>query len=358
MINCADTFASDRIEQTPWGEADGKPVTLYTIGNANGTVLKITDYGARITELWVPDRNGKLADVVLGFDRLEQYIAPNPSFGSTIGRYANRIRDARFEIDGTVYELTKNEGENMLHGAGEFENVVWDSEIVENQQGAGIRFRYRSPDGGEGFPGNLLATATYILGDDDAVHVTFEAETDKATHVNMTQHSYFNLNGMKSTIMDHRLRVDANRYLVMDGVLVTGEIDTLEGKPWDLSEWTRLGDNMQDIPLGGYNHDYVANKPEGELGLVAEVYEPESGRNLKVFTTQPGITVYASMGLGNGPAGKNGIHYERYSGLCLETQHHTDSANHPHFPSTLLHPGEKYEEAVIYDFGIQGDETR
>lgn len=345
------------IERIDWGTANGQPVSLYTISNDNGMVLKMTDYGAKITELWVPDKHGELADVVLGFDSLDGYLGPNPSFGATIGRYSNRIRGAQFEIDGQVYQLAANEGDNNLHGAGEFERVVWDSEAIKNEKGHGVRFRYRSPDGSNGFPGNLDSTVTYILTPGNAVHVTFEAVTDKATHVNFTQHSYFNLNGMESLVLDHRARIYADQYLVMDGVLATGEIEDLAGKPWDLSEWTRLGDRMQDIPLGGYHHNYVASKPAGELGLIAEFADPRSGRTLSVSTTQPGVTFYAAMGLTDKPVGKGGITYEPYSAFCLESQHHTDAANHPNFPSTLLRPGDKYEEVVIYDFGIVEEDT-
>lgn len=357
MLAASTPALSSAAERMDWGMADEKAVSLYTISNANGMVLKLTDYGAKITELWVPDRDGEMADVVLGFDSLEGYLGPNPSFGATIGRYANRIRDARFEIDGISYVLDANEGPNNLHGSGEFERVVWESEMVETGLGTGVRFRYRSPDGSYGFPGNLDSTVTYILTEDNTVRVTFEAETDRPTHVNFTQHSYFNLSGMKSLVLDHRARIDADEYLVMDGVLATGEIESLSGKPWDLSEWTRLGDRMQDIPLGGYHHNYVANKPQGQLGQVAEVVDPDSGRTLTVLTTQPGLTFYASMGLMDRPTGKNGIVYEPYSAFCLETQHHTDAANYPQFPSTLLMPGEKYEEVAVYDFGVLEEAT-
>lgn len=351
LTESGSSFGSD-IEKEHWGEFEGTPVYLYSITNANGMKLQMTDFGAKITALFVPDKNGKLDDVVLGFDNLQQYIEPNPSFGATIGRYTNRIRNGQFVIDGHTYQTTTNEGPNNLHGAGEFENAVWDSEMVSSELGQGIRFSYLSRDGSFGFPGNLSAVVTYTLTKDNAVHVVFEAETDKATHVNFTQHSYFNLNGMQDLILDHRVRIDADSYLEMDGVLATGEIDSLDGKPWNLSEFTRLGDNMDQIPLGGYHQNYIANKPPGELGLVAEVIDPRSGRTLAVSTTQPGVVFYASMGLTHKPVGKNGIQYEPYIAFCLETQHHIDAANHPDFPSTLLRPGEHYREVAIYDFGI------
>lgn len=342
------------IVRADWGEVNDQPVSLYTVTNPSGAILRMTDFGAKIVELHVPDRDGKLDDVVLGFDNVAQYAGPNhQSIGSTIGRYTNRIRDGRFEIDGVVYDLTKNEGPNTIHGGGEFENVVWNTEIIKTELGEGLQFRYRSPDGTHGFPGNLDATVTYVLTDDNALRVTFEAETDKATHINMTQHSYFNLNGARSTIHDHVARINATHYLVFDEVLVTGEVDTLEGKPWDLSSPTRLGDNLDRIPLGGYHHDYIIDKPDSELAVVAEVSDPDTGRVLTVSSTQPDLTFYVAMGLTDEIVGKYGITYGPYMAFCLETQHPVDAANHPHFPSTLLRPGETYREVVTYDFDIE-----
>ena len=354
LMSSASTSAGEYVtERHDWGEVDGQPVSLYTIKNPSGAILRMTDYGAKIVELHVPDRDGKLDDVVLGFDNLEQYVAPSQSIGATIGRYTNRIRNGRFEIDGVVYELTKNEGPNTIHGGGEFENVVWDTEFVTTKHGDGLRFRYLSPDGTHGFPGNLDSTVTYVLRPDNAVHVTFEAETDKATHVNMTQHSYFNLNGARATIHDHVATIYASRYLIFDEVIATGEIESLDGKPWDLREPTRLGDNMDQIPLGGYHHDYVIDKQDGDLAVVADVLDPLSGRTLTVSSTQPDVTFYVAMGLTDDFVGKYGITYGSYMAFCVETQHPVDAANHQQFPSTLLMPGELYRETVIYDFGIE-----
>lgn len=358
MLTGFNGSANSNTERLDWGTVEGKPVYLYSITNAKGMVLRMTNFGAKITALLVPDKNGHFDDVVLGFDNLQQYQQPNPSFGATIGRYANRIRDGRFEIDGISYQTQTNEGANTLHGGGEFEYVVWESELVTNELGTGIRFSYFSKDGSYGFPGNLSSVVTYTLTADNAVHVVFEAKTDKATHVNFTQHSYFNLNGVKAPVFDHVARIDADSYLVMDGVLATGEIDSLEGKPWDLSEPTRLGDQMEQTPLGGYHHNYVVNKKPGELARVAEVIDPGSGRTLAVSTTQPGVVFYASMGLTDKPVGKYGIEYGPYSAFCLETQHHIDAPNHPDFPSTVLRPGERYHEIAIYDFGLLDDSPK
>ena len=348
--NSSGTYTVERIV---WGEVDGRPVHLYTIQNPSGAILRMTDFGAKIVELHVPDRDGHLGDVVLGFDNLEQYVAPNQSIGATIGRYANRIRDARFDIDGNTYELTKNEGNNNIHGGGEFENVVWDTELVTTEYGEGLRFRYLSPDGSHGFPGTLNTTVTYVVTPDNAVRVTFEATTDKRAHVNMTQHSYFNLNGARKSVLDHVATINASQYLVFDEVLATGEIDSLDEKPWDLRAPTRLGLNMGEIPLGGYHHDYVIDKAAGELAAVAKVSDPESGRVLTVFSTQPDVTFYVAMGLTDEIIGKYGIAYGPYMAFCLEHQHPVDAANPPPFPSTLLRPGETYRETVVYDFGIE-----
>ena len=339
-----------------WGSVGDKPVYLYSIANESGMTLEMTNFGAKITSLLVPDRNGEPGDVVLGFDNLQQYIEPNQSIGATIGRYANRIRRAQFEIDGVTYELTANEGAHTLHGGGEFENVVWDATLVENDIGAGVRFRYLSPDGSFGFPGTLDTVVTMLLAPDNAVHIRFEAETDKATYVNLTHHGYFNLNGAADTIHDHLVRIDADTYLVLDDeALATGEIDMLDGKAWDLSSLTRLGDRLSEIPRNGHHHNYVLNKPDGELMMAAEVHDPVSGRTMQVSTTQPGIVFYASMGLHEDITGKYGIRYEPHIAFCIETQHHIDAPNHSHFPSTLLRPGEKYDETVIYHFGVKDD---
>lgn len=351
LAACAGSTPAMMTEKVVWGEFAGEAVHLYTLRNANGVTLKMTDFGAKIVELHVPDRHGKLADVVLGFDNLQQYIQPNQSIGSTVGRYSNRIRNGQFDIDGVTYQTTRNEGDNSLHGAGEFENVVWDARLTATDLGPGIEFRYRSPDGTHGFPGNLDVIATFVLTAENAVRIIFTATTDAPTQVNLTQHSYFNLNGAVATIHDHVAMIDADRYVVLNGLLPTGEIDTLTDNPLDLSTPTRLGDNLNAIPLGGYHHNYVANKAPGEWSQIAEVVDPESGRTLRVSTTQPGVVFYVAMGLTEDIVGKNGVRYGPYMAFCLETQGHIDAANHANFPSTLLRPGETYRESVEYAFG-------
>lgn len=345
------------VETIPWGTVGDHQIYLYSVANANGTKLVMTNLGAMITSLFVPDRVGRLEDVVLGFDTPQAYLNDNQSIGGTIGRFANRIRGGRIVIDDNTYQLTTNEGANTLHGAGEFENVIWDAEIVQDDRGSGVRFRYLSPDGSHGFPGNLTSTVTMQLTADDALHIRYEAVTDKATHVNMTHHGYFNLNGARDLIHEHLVRIDADSYLVLDDeALTTGEVDTLDGKAWDLSTLTRLGDRMADIPRNGYHHNFVLNKADGQLERVAEVIEPVSGRRMDVWTTQPSVVFYASMGLNENIVGKYGIHYSPHIAFCLETQHHIDAPNHSDFPTTLLRPGEKYDETVIYDFGVVDEE--
>lgn len=341
------------VKKKPWGEVNGKPIFLYSLKNSNGMQMDVTNYGGIITSLVVPDKENKMEDVVLGFDNLQQYVDPNPSMGAVIGRFANRIKNGQFKIGEKTYQVTTDKKGHALHGGGEFEKAVWDGEIVQNEMGNGIKLSYASKDGQHGFPGNLQTYVTYTLTDDNAVHVKFEAETDQATHVNMTQHSYFNLNGGKELIYDHLININAKEYTELDeSAIPTGAISSLKGKAWDLYAVTRIGDKIHDVPLNGYHHCYVLDKPLGALKKVAKVVEPKSGRMLEVSTTQPGIVLYASNALSNEIVGKYGIQYGPHAAFCIETQHFPDAPNYSNFPSTLLLPDEKYEEIAIYDFGI------
>ncbi|WP_400073135.1 aldose epimerase family protein [Zobellia russellii] len=347
------TVNAQSIKKEHWGTVKGKEVSLYTITNATGMKMQIMNMGCIITSLFVPDKNGELDDVVLGFDNLDDYLQDHPSFGTTVGRYANRIKNAQFIMNDSVYKLAANEEGTAIHGGNEFRDAVWDAKVVSNEKGDGLQFHYLSPDGSFGFPGNLDVYATYLLTKNNSIYITFEAKTDKNTHVSMTNHSYFNLNGAKDLIYDHRVMVDADRYTEFDeDITPTGRLPLLKGTAWDLSNFTRVGDKVHDIPLNGYHHCYVLNKKGDEMTKAAEVIEPKSGRKLEVFTTQPGITVYASNGLDN-ITGKYNIAYTPHMALCLETQDFPDAMNHPNFPSTLLKPGEKYTETIIYDFGIE-----
>ncbi|OEJ99017.1 hypothetical protein A8C32_07515 [Flavivirga aquatica] len=341
------------VNKKVWGEVEGKEVYLYSLTNSKGMEVKLTNYGGIITSIFTSDKNGKFDDVVLGFDNLQQYItSPNGSMGATIGRFANRIKNGRFVIDGISYQLPLNNGAHTLHGGFEFEKTVWDSEIIKTKLGNGIQLHYLSKDGQMGFPGNLDVYVTYTLTEENAIHVSFEATTDKATHVNFTQHSYFNLAGGKELIYDHLVKIEADNYLEFDeDVNATGRTLPLKGKSWDLSCKTRLGDQIHNIHLNGYHHCYVLNKPKDSLRIVAEALEPKYGRTLKVSTTQPGIVFYASNVLSDTVVGKYRIKYRPHAAFCIETQDYPDAPNQPNFPSTLLNPGEKYEEVVIYDFG-------
>lgn len=352
IAGCEDSL----IQQSHWGNVDGKEVFLYSIQNDNGMEMKITNYGGIITSITVPDRSGNFEDVVLGFDNLQQYIEPNPCFGATIGRFANRIRDAKFTIDDQVYELVKNDGDQCLHGGNEFDRVVWDATILEDEESRGVELAYVSPDGTNGFPGQLKVKTRYLLTENNAVKVTFQATTNKPTHVNMTQHSYFNLAGTDKLIYDHIIKIDADYYTEIDSLVVpTGDLGSVAGLDLDLRQPTRMGDQIKKFNKNGYHFCYVFNKPANELKKVIEVYEPNSGRTLEVTTTQPSVQFYSGNAISKELVGKSGVQYGPHSAFCLETQHLPNTPNISNFPSTLLRPNEVYEETVIYSFGIKAD---
>lgn len=336
-----------------WGKVAGKQIWLYTVTNNQGASLQLTNYGGIITSIKVPDRNGKLGDVVLGFDNLKQYVDPNPCFGATIGRFANRIRNGEFSINGIHYVLEKNDGKNCIHGGNEFDKAVWDGEIVHEAKGDGVRFHYLSTDGSKGFPGNLDVYASYLFTNQDEVYVRFEAETDKTTPVNITQHSYFNLNGVTGPIYNQRVKIDADNYTEIDDEIIpTGIISPVKNTDWDLTSLTRIGDNIQKLDHDGYHYCYVFNKKPDELKKVIEVIDPDSGRTLEVSTTQPGVQFYTGNSISEQLVGKYGIQYGKHMACCLETQHLPDSPNHPNFPSSILKPGQKYMQVTVFKFGL------
>jgi aldose 1-epimerase len=339
----------------PWGQVEGRDVSLFTLTNKNGMVVKLTNYGGIITSVIVPDRDGKMEDVVLGFDNLQQYLEDHPCFGTIIGPYANRIRDGQFVIDGTKYTLTRNDGEHCIHGgASGFDKKLWQASEIQNELGVGVRLHHLSKDGEGGFPGNIDATVTYILTDDNAIHIHYEATTDKTTHVSMTHHSYFNLNACKDTIYDHLINIAADQYTEVDSDIVpTGKISTVKGTALDLTEMTPIGKNIFKLDHNGYHFNYVFNKPLNRLEKVIKVYEPLSGRTIEVSTTQPGVQFYSGNYIKDSFVGKYGIKYGPHIAFCLETQHFPDSPNHPNFPTTLLQPGEKYDHTAIYKFGVE-----
>lgn len=340
---------------------DGRTAHLFTLTNEQGTEIKITNYGGIITSLKVADKNGEMEDVVLGFDDLDGYLQEGvPYFGAIIGRYGNRIADAQFELDGETYQLAANDGPNHLHGGEQgFDKRLWDAESFENEDGSGVRLQYLSEDGEEGYPGNLSVEVIYTLTEDDELKIDYTATTDKATVVNLTNHSYFNLAGYDhGTILDHRVMINADEFLPVNETLIpTGEFRSVEDTPFDFTEPTLVGrrinaDNEQIARGQGYDHCWVLNGEAGEMKLAATVHEPASGRFMEVFTTEPGIQFYTGNFLDGTLSGK-GAAYSHRSGLCLETQHFPDSPNQPDFPSTVLQPGETYSTQTTYKFSVK-----
>src|SRR6202008_4290299 len=316
------------VEQTDFGTRDGRPVTLYTLTNSHGVEVRAMTYGGIILSIRVPDRKGQLADIVLGHDTLEGYIPNPPYFGAIIGRYANRIANGTFTLDGKTYTLPKNDGPNTLHGGVNrtFDKVLWEGAPLKGKNG--VAFTYLSKDGEEGFPGNLKITVTYILNDSNELTVDYEATTDKATPINVSQHSYFNLKGEgNGDILDHEIMINADKFTPVDKNLIpTGELRPVKGTPLDFTTPARIGsridDNYEQLVLGhGYDHNFVINRKSAGLTLAARVYEPTSGRVLEVSTTQPGIQFYTGNFLDGTVTGKQGHVYKRRYGFCLETQH-------------------------------------
>ena len=341
--------------------ADGTPVDLYTLANANGVEAEISNYGGIVVALMVPDRNGKLDDVVLGFDTLEGYLAHNLYLGCIAGRYANRIAKGRFVLDGVEYTLAQNDGENHLHGGIKgFDKVVWQAEQFERDDAAGLQLTYLSKDGEEGYPGDLSVTVTYSLTGDDELKIEYSATTDRPTVVNLTNHSYFNLAGqVPRDILGHELTIYADRFTPVDGTLIpTGELRSVVGTPLDFSKAVAIGARIEQdydqLRFGkGYDQNWVLDNPEGSLALAARVHEPASGRVMEVYTTEPGIQFYSGNFLDGTATGKGGIVYHKRFGFCLETQHYPDSPNKPGFPSVVLRPGEEYAQTTVYRFSVK-----
>ncbi|MCX7817883.1 MAG: galactose mutarotase [Kiritimatiellae bacterium] len=353
------------VTSQPWGEADGRRVQLFTLDNGRGLKMRVTNYGGIIVSLEVPDRDGRPADVVLGFDRLADYLAGHPYFGALIGRYGNRIAGGRFVLDGVEYRLATNNAPGgipcSLHGGLRgFDKAVWEAEPVRERNAVGLRLRHTSRDGDEGYPGTLRVTVHYWLTADHALRITYEAITDKPTPVNLTQHSYFNLAGHDGgPILDHELQILADRFTPIDaGLIPTGELRPVEGTPMDFRTPTRIGAriNQPDEQLrfgGGYDHNWVINGPAGTLRKAAVVHEPRSGRVMEVFTTEPGLQFYSGNFLDGSNVGKGGVVYQHRTGFCLETQHFPDSPNKPQFPSTILRPGQTLRSETVYRFSVR-----
>ncbi len=348
------------IKQEPFGTtSEGEETTLYTLTNANGMQVQITNYGATITSVLVPDREGELGDVVLGFDSMEGYQSPEyvksgPYFGAIVGRYGNRIAKGQFTVNGEEYQLATNNGENHLHGGDKgFDKVMWQAEPVQGENA--LRLTYVSPDGEEGYPGTLTSTVTYTLTNDNEIRIDYQATTDKATPVNLTNHSYFNLAaGEAEDALGHVVTINADKYTVVDESLIpTGELRDVEGTVMDFTSPQTIGARVKQVEGGGYDHNYVLNNTDDSLEKAATVYEPTSGRVMEVFTTEPGIQFYSGNFLDGTITGSGNKVYKQHYGFALETQHFPDSPNQPEFPSTILEPGNTYETTTVYKFSTR-----
>ncbi|HEU4433007.1 MAG TPA: aldose epimerase family protein [Pyrinomonadaceae bacterium] len=339
----------------------GVPLELYTLRNQYGMEVKITNFGATVTSIMAPDRNGKMADVVLGFSNLEDYLKPHPSFGAAVGRFANRIAKGRFTLNGVEYKLAINNGENHLHGGIKgFDDVLWTGEKVNTLPGPGVRLTYLSKDGEEGYPGNLQVTITYTLTKRNELRIDYTATTDKDTVVNLTHHSYFNLAGEgNGDILNHRLKLNADRFTPTDaGSIPTGELRSVRGTPFDFLMPHAIGEriNQDDEQLkfgNGYDHNFVINGRMGTLRQAAVASDPGSGRVMEVWTTEPGVQLYTGNFLDGSLIGKSGKPYQRRTGFCLETQHYPDSPNKPNFPTTVLKKGATFKSTTIYRFSAR-----
>ncbi|MEZ4896515.1 MAG: aldose epimerase family protein [Saprospiraceae bacterium] len=338
--------------------ANGQKVTQFRITNPNGLEMRLIDYGCLMTNLLVPDRSGKLVDVLLGFDRLEDYVKDSPYFGAVIGRYGNRIAGGQFSLDGTTYSLPQNDGPNTLHGGVKgFDKVMWQAAPITDSTAYGVAFSYESPDGEEGFPGTLTARVRITLNDQNEVTLDYTAVTDKPTVINLTQHNYYNLDGM-GTCLDQVMTIYADQYTPVDSTLIpTGERAPVAQTPFDFRTGKPIGkdigaDNRQLAYGRGFDHNFVLNKQApGLLSLAAEVYSTKTGITMDVLTEEPGIQFYSGNFLDGSLKGKGGLVCEHRGAFCLETQHFPDSPNHPEFPSTRLNPGDIYQTRTVYRFG-------
>lgn len=348
------------ITKEAFGKTDGKNVYLYTLTNANGMQAKITNYGGIVTSIKVPDRQGKMADIVLGFDNLDDYIKKSPYFGCIVGRYGNRIANGRFTLDGQEYTLAQNNGQNNLHGGVKgFDKVVWDADPFESDNGVGLTLKYLSKDGEEGFPGNLEATVIYTLTNDNEIKIENKATTDKTTVVSMTHHSYFNLKTQgEGDILDHVLMLNADKFTpVNENLIPTGVLADVKETPMDFTQPTAVGeriddDNEQLKIAGGYDHNWCINRKNGRLELVGKVTEDTTGRVMEVYSTAPGVQFYTGNFLDGTITGKQGKVYNLRYGLCLEPQFYPDTPNQPTFPSCVLKPGETYQHDIVYKFSV------
>lgn len=346
---------SEPITSCPFGTTPaGEAISLFTLRNTHGVEVRLCNYGGIIVSLRAPDRAGRLDDIVLGYDTLDAYVRHNPFFGCLVGRYANRIAQGRFTLDGVAYQLAQNNFPHALHGGPRgFDKAVWEAQIITGRFGPTLRLSYLSRDGEEGYPGNLSVTVDHTLTADNGLRFDFSATTDRPTIVCLTQHSYFNLAGT-GDVLGHQIQINADRFTAIDrGFIPTGELRSVTGTPLDFRQPTpigaRLDDDDEQLRCGlGYDHNWIINKLPGELALHARVTEPTTGRALEVYSTEPAVQFYSGNFLNGSITGKQGRVYHQRTGFCLEPQHFPDSPNHPGFPSTVLRPGERYTHTLIY----------
>lgn len=352
LISCQNHSAipsTTLVEVKAWGEIDGKNVFLYTLTNAKGNSVSITNYGGIVTSWITPDAKGNKASIVVGFDRLAGYLNGHPYFGAIVGRYANRIGDAFFTLNGTTYQLAANNGKNHLHGGNKgFDKVVWDVKPVVDTA-ASITLTYRSIDGEEGYPGNLDVEVVYTFTDEDELLIEYTATTDKPTPINLTNHSYFNLSGrVDKTILDHQLQIHADAYTPVDSTLIpTGELTNVKGTPFDFTTPHKIGARIAQVS-GGYDHNFVLTKTTGDLEKVVVLSDSSTGRKLEVYTTEPGLQFYSGNFLDGTLKANEGKLLQKHAALCLETQHFPDSPNKLNFPTVVLKPGENYKTVTKY----------
>ena len=354
--------SQSQITHEPFGTTqDGKPVEIYTLQNDNGMIVRIMTYGGIIQSIKVPDKNGQMGDVALGYDTLDGYLTNSPYFGALIGRYGNRIAKGHFTLDGQEYSIFTNNPPNTLHGGRiGFDKKVWTVEKAQiGKHGPELVLTYTSPDGEEGYPGTLQVTATYVLlAKENTLRLRFKATTDKDTVVNLTAHSYFNLAG-EGTVFDHVVYIDADKFTPVDSTLIpTGEIAPVDGTPFDFRKPTAIGarindDNEQLKFGGGYDHNFVVNHPMDKLALDARVTDPKTGRIFEIWSTSPGMQFYSGNFLDGTITGKGGVVYVHRGAFAMEPGHYPDSPNHPNFPSTVLHPGETYHNTIVYKFSVE-----
>ncbi len=350
------------LTKRPFGSLpSGEPIHLYTFTDARGVEISITNFGGRIVSVLVPDRRGELADVALGFDNLDGYLAKNPYFGALVGRFANRIANAQFTLDGQVIRLAANNGSNSLHGGTKgFDKVVWEPSEISVDGGPALLLRYLSVDGEDGYPGNLDVRVTYQLREGSELHIDYLASVDRKTVLNLTNHSYFDLAGQGTgAVLDHVVTINAGRFTPVDHNLIpTGELQSVEGTPFDFRSPLRVGERIDEkneqLKLGiGYDHNFVLNRSGSGLELAARAVEPKSGRVLEVLTTQPGVQFYTGNHLDGTVKGKGGVVYGFRTGFCLETQHFPDTPNQKGFPSTELSPGQEFRASTIFRFSVE-----